>query len=163
MRGEGPPRLPAQESGQLERRMPAPAHRCGYLGELGVTKWGHVRDPAEFQREVGPGCDDAQDRGHLTSGGGEVPKAGTPCPVAQRRGWPARRWPSLWGPRTEPEGPLGRLHTHSLWSGCLAASCPSVPCKYVRPGPGYPPRHAVEAHVPVTVSLLGAQNPPGRP
>lgn len=50
----------------------------------------------------------------------------------------------MWDPSKEAEGPLSHLDTHCLCSGCPAALYPSVPCKYVRPGPGYPPRRAVE-------------------
>lgn len=49
-----------------------------------------------------------------------------------------------WDPAKNSVGPLGYLDTHCLCSGCLAASYPSVPYKYVHPGPRYPPRHAVE-------------------
>lgn len=51
----------------------------------------------------------------------------------------------------EPVGPgqgagaqLGHLDTHCLCLGCLAALFPSVPCKYVHPGPRCPPHHARE-------------------
>lgn len=49
-------------------------------------------------------------------------------------------------------GPLGYLGTHGLWSGCPAASYPSVPCKYVHPGPGCPPHHAVEVGRSITTA-----------
>lgn len=51
----------------------------------------------------------------------------------------------LWAPSEASAGWLGHLDTHCLCLGCLAAVYPSVPCRYVRPGPRYPPHRAAEA------------------